>query len=283
MKYVRRKNVLSNVDFIRKVTLFKIMKHAKIPVYIIVAAAIIISSTSMGTRVVSAATSIDMVRSATSSPRGHKEGNKRGSSHSGSAVGLSESAPHGVMGTISLVNGTSITLLSGTTTYVVDASNAKIIDPSSAGTVAPSSISNLKIGDAVAVRGTISGTSITATAVFDGVFKHGPSGKNNPAAIKARHYQGIIGIVSALNGTTLTVDGKEATSTATSTYTVDASAAKVLKTSIKGKASVSDIAVGDTVRISGDIVGQSVTAKVILDGQPRTQGLQLGKSHRKNG
>jgi hypothetical protein len=267
------------------------MKHTKIPAYIIVAAAIIISSTSVGTRSVSAATSITSSKNQSFSVRGHRENHGNGSSDSETA---DESSLRGIIGTISIINGNTISILSGTITYTVDASSSKIIDPSSAGATSTFSIANLKIGDVVAVRGTVSGTSIAATSIFDGkfpgkdgIFKHGPSGKNNPAAIKARHYQGVVGIVSAINGSTLTVDGKQATSTATSTYTVDASTAKILKSSIKGKAALSDIVVGDTVRISGDVTGTAIKAKVILDGQPRmhpgSHGLQFGKSHRKNG
>src|ERR1035437_1437649 len=239
------------------------MKHTKIPAYVIIAAAIVISSTSLGTRQASASTPIMSSSTANFSWRGYKEGHKN---KGGESQDLGNS---GIFGTISLINGNSITIIStknGTTTYTVDASNAKIVDPSSPGATSTTGIASLKIGDVVAVRGVITGTSVAATSIFDGKFKHGPSGKNNPAAIKARHYQGIVGTVSSVNGSTILVDGKEATSTGTTTYTVDASSAKILKTSVKGKATISDISAGDSVRISGNINSTSVVAKVVLDG-----------------
>jgi hypothetical protein len=76
---------------------------------------------------------------------------------------------------------------------------------------------------------------------------------------------GIMGKVVTISGTTLTVTGRGAKDTATTTYTVDASAARI----IKGKtasSTVADIAVGDRVMVGGQISGTSVTAKIIIDG-----------------
>jgi len=64
---------------------------------------------------------------------------------------------------------------------------------------------------------------------------------------------GVFGLVETINGTTLTIDGREGTSTATTTYSVDASNAKIIKGSavMNGSATttatISDISVGDHV------------------------------------
>jgi precorrin-6B methylase 2 len=82
----------------------------------------------------------------------------------------------------------------------------------------------------------------------------------------------IVGTVSTINGTTLTISGRNgfmpdrtaSTSTAT-IFTVDASNAKV----VKGNASstVSGISVGDVVVVQGTVSGTNVTATMIRDGQ----------------
>lgn len=81
---------------------------------------------------------------------------------------------------------------------------------------------------------------------------------------------GIFGTVSAVNGTTLTVTGKEGPQESGSgaAYTVDASGATVHK---EGEvSSLSAIAVGDTVMIEGTVSGTNVTASLIRDGaRPR--------------
>ena len=93
-----------------------------------------------------------------------------------------------------------------------------------------------------------------------------------------RMTSGIFGTVSAINGTTLTIDGRSASSTpaspelqrgeATTTYSVDASSAKILKGSATSTISVSAITVGDKVIVQGTVTGTSVVAKLIVDGLP---------------
>ena len=114
------------------------------------------------------------------------------------------------------------------------------------------------------VQGTVSGTSVTATAIRDGVMARTP-GTFGTTGAHAKN--GVMGTVSAVNGTTLTVTskgfGKSPTAT---TYTVDASSATVTKSGTAS--SVSVIAVGDTVMVRGTVSGTSVTAKTIMDGMP---------------
>ena len=77
----------------------------------------------------------------------------------------------------------------------------------------------------------------------------------------------VFGVVSAVNGTTLTVQshgfGKNA---ATTTYTVNASNATVYKNN--ATSSVSSIAVNDNVIVMGTVSGTNVTATTIRDGIP---------------
>lgn len=82
-----------------------------------------------------------------------------------------------------------------------------------------------------------------------GMRGHGPLGQ-----------RGVAGTVSAVNGNTVTVTGKDG-----KTYTVDASGAKISKVV---DLSVSDIKVGDTVGVQGSVSGTTVTAKHIMDGVP---------------
>ena len=93
----------------------------------------------------------------------------------------------------------------------------------------------------------------------------------------------VAGKVVSVSGSMLTVSGhatlhmmntanQVTTQEATTTYTVDASAAKILKFG-KGIASstpisVSDIVSGDSVVVIGTLTGTSVTASTVVDGMP---------------
>ena len=80
---------------------------------------------------------------------------------------------------------------------------------------------------------------------------------------------GVFGTVSAVSGTTLTVTSKmrpNATSTAATAYTVDASSAKVYEGGVTTTVPVSNIAVGDTVMVQGTVSGSNVVATMIRDG-----------------
>lgn len=168
----------------------------------------------------------------------------------------------GVRGTVSAVDGTTITVVSkgfgdnaSETTYTVDASNAKFLKSTTGGAEpAEVTISDIAIGDEIGVRGEVSGTSVTATEVIDGLMRGGPGGFG-----KGR---GTVGTVSAVSGNTITVTGKDGTS-----YTVDASGAKVSKVV---DIDVSDIQVGDEIGVQGSVSGNSVTAVHIMDGIPST-------------
>ena len=227
------------------------------------------------------------------------------SSHSGMPGGRMGMQP-GVFGTVTAINGTTLTVsgkqgrsfggapssnTSGTPTqttpaapvapatvvYTVDASNATVRKNNATSTVA-----SIVVGDTVAVRGTVSGTSVTATSISDGVMsmtrggnggRGGPGGMGSstrPTSMPASPITGngqpvIAGSVSAISGNTLTVTNKSNV-----TYTVDVTNAKI----VQGQATItiSSVAVGDNVIIQGAVSGTSVTASSVIDQKAGQQG-----------
>jgi hypothetical protein len=77
---------------------------------------------------------------------------------------------------------------------------------------------------------------------------------------------GVFGVVSAINGSTITLNAamRPGTIATTKTYTVDATNAKVMKNG--AEATIASIAVGDHIIVQGTITGQQVIATVIRDG-----------------
>lgn len=74
--------------------------------------------------------------------------------------------------------------------------------------------------------------------------------------------RGIIGTVNTINGTTITITSTRGSTT--TTYTVDASNAKIMK---GGQSStVSSIVIGDKIMVMGQANGTNVTATMINDG-----------------
>lgn len=167
-----------------------------------------------------------------------------------------------VMGTVTAVSGSTITIESKRpdattgTSYTVDASGAKIRSVASGSAPAESSLSAITVGSTVAVRGTISGTSVTASEIMTGDLPR--AGMGGPMG--AGRLNGTHGTVSAISGSVITLttaDGK--------TFTVDASGATVSKTV---QAALGDIKVGDTLGVVGSVSGTEVKAKHIMDGVP---------------
>ncbi len=79
-----------------------------------------------------------------------------------------------VIGKVVSISGTTLTVTgrsanNATTTYTVDASAAKIMKGKQTATSTPATISNVAVGDNVVVIGTLSGTSITAKVIIDGL------------------------------------------------------------------------------------------------------------------
>lgn len=98
-----------------------------------------------------------------------------------------------------------------------------------------------------------------------------------------RHAPGVFGKVTAVSGSTITIESimpmRQNTSGSTGTptptiYTVDASGATVTKDG--SASSVGAIAVGDTIMVDGTVNGTNVTATQIHDGQP-PRGAMMGE------
>ncbi len=100
----------------------------------------------------------------------------------GKGMGLGRRGPPGVIGTVAAVSGRSITVHEkGGAVYTVDLTNAKITK--NVGGVQPMTITaaDIRIGDTIGVRGTISGRTVTATFAMDGISLTAPlSGKGSP-------------------------------------------------------------------------------------------------------
>jgi hypothetical protein len=166
----------------------------------------------------------------------------------------------GTFGTVAAVAGDTLTVTSRvgkngtTTTYTVDATNATVIKNGSS-----SSVSAIGVGDTIMVSGTVSGTSITATLIRDGMPQGGLK-MRTPAQspLKGNGEPVIGGAVTAINGTTLTVTNKSNV-----TYMVDASAATIVKDN--ATSSLSTINTGDNVIVQGAVNGTSVTASSVDD------------------
>jgi hypothetical protein len=182
----------------------------------------------------------------------------------------------GIAGTVTAVNGTTLTVTSKTRSnatstsettgavYTVNASNAQIVKNG-----ATSTISSIATGDTVMVQGTVSGTSVTATVVRDGITgKRGAAdngvGQGNPkSASSTRSFQGngepvVAGSVVSISGTTLTV-----TNESNVTYAIDTTNAKIIKNGTT--TALSSVATGDSIIAQGTVNGTSVTAASIID------------------
>lgn len=86
------------------------------------------------------------------------------------------------------------------------------------------------------------------------------------ASTLAQHMDmGAAGTVTAVNGNTITITGKDGT-----TYTVEAGAAAITKDMT---ASLTDIKVGDTIMAQGSTSGTTVTATAIHDGKMPEGGM----------
>lgn len=154
----------------------------------------------------------------------------------------------GVIGTVTSTNESTMEVKGeNNTTYTVDISNAKV----RRGTTVIQS-SDISVGDSLFIQGAVNGSTIVATNVLTAkadTTLNKPSNGNN----------GIVGTVTAVNNTTLTVLGKNGT-----TYTVAGANAKVWENK-KETTSLNTIAVGDTVVIQGSVNGENVEASSIYE------------------
>lgn len=167
-----------------------------------------------------------------------------------------------------------------TSTFTVDVTNAKIFKDKATTTIA-----SILVNDTVLVLGPVTGTSVVATAVYDGKLpviiqkikeERQEVRKDRREDRRADRMigSGVAGIVSAISGNTISVIGRMGTSTATTTYAVDATNAKFYKD--KATTTIASIVVGDKVLVEGTVNGTSVTATAIYDGKLPLNGKALG-------
>lgn len=174
-------------------------------------------------------------------------------------------------GKVTAVNGSSVSIEGrDKTVFTVDATNAKVShgDPRNPTIIA---VSDLKVGDMAMVRGPLNGAAITATEVH--VMGLPPG--NHPFIVKFGEKPTAGGNVTAVNGSTLSIQGRDGQA-----ITIDATTAKVSKgfrddaTTI----SVSDILVGDMVMTHGTLNGTTVIATDVTDMGPMPEpGKGFGK------
>lgn len=162
------------------------------------------------------------------------------------------------IGTVTVVSGTTITMTSKqsskdsttatetTTTYTVDAGSAKVTEDGK-----DSTVSAIVVGDRLMVKGTTSGTTITATSIAI----QNNQGQSNTADSGEPV---VVGTVTAVNGTTITMTNKNEV-----VYTVETSAANITKNN--SETTVSGISVGDTIVVQGTFSGTTVTATTVVD------------------
>jgi hypothetical protein len=150
------------------------------------------------------------------------------------------------------------------TTYTVNTTSATIVTK----TGASSSVSAIAVGDTVMIQGTVSGTNVAATKIYDGLMgRLGQMFGQKPKMEIASHTPAIAGNgqpiiggnVTAISGSSLTVTNKSNV-----TYTVNMSSATISKMGVTG-ATLSNIVVGDSVIVQGTVNGTSVTASSIID------------------
>jgi hypothetical protein len=86
----------------------------------------------------------------------------------------------------------------------------------------------------------------------------------------------IAGVVSVINGGSLTMTVQASSTAAITTYTVNISSARILRSGTT--TSIGSIHINDKVAVIGIISGTNITAKVIFDGiLPQTTGPPAGE------
>ncbi|MFA5742987.1 MAG: DUF5666 domain-containing protein [Candidatus Paceibacterota bacterium] len=185
----------------------------------------------------------------------------------------SQGKGRGIMGTVTAdPTGTTFTVAGKTgpgaegqaeIIYTVDASAATIKING-----ATSTISNIKSGDTVMIRGTVSSLKIAATYIDDSVPGKGQGKiKNQTPIIQGDGQPMIVGTVSAISSSTITVTNK-----GNIPYTINISSTTTIKKGGIENATISNIAAGDNIVAQGAVSGTSMTASSIIDqgGAPKT-------------
>jgi hypothetical protein len=162
----------------------------------------------------------------------------------GTATPTNDEKRSAVVGTVTAKSGNSITVAGKNgTTYTVAAANASIWKTGHQS----SSVSDISIGDAVVVHGTVNGSSVTATKIMAITF---PETSANG---------GIRGTVTAVKDDTITIMVAGG-----ATYSVDTDDATF--TDRKGKTeNLDDVKVGEMIVVKGDVNGSTITADSVSE------------------
>jgi hypothetical protein len=91
-------------------------------------------------------------------------------------MGMNKEGGRGVGGTVTAVSGTTVTITGKDgKTYTVNGANAKVTK------ISTITVGDIKVGDTIGAHGTVSGTTITAEHIMDGIpaegMMHGPEAK----------------------------------------------------------------------------------------------------------
>lgn len=159
------------------------------------------------------------------------------------------------LGLVTAINGNSLTITTKDgTVYTIDASKATIKGfTKDKKTI---TLADLKVGDQIAVTGTLSGTAISATSIIDGF--GGRMGHDNED--KQGHMPGLFGTVATTNGGvfTVTMVNRFNSTTPNRTFTVNTSATTTY-TKDGQAATLTDLATGERVMIQGMVDTSSLT------------------------
>ncbi len=118
------------------------------------------------------------------------------------------------------------------------------------------SVTSISVGDSVALQGTVSGSNVDATKIYAVTI---PQSANNGS---------IRGTVTAVSGDTITI-----LATGGTTYTVDTSDAD-FKGHKNNDEDISDIDVGETIVVQGDVDGDSIDASLVSEAELKAGWLQ---------
>ncbi len=192
--------------------------------------------------------------------------------HLGIGIGVGARFEHGgvrtmspgIFGTVSAINGATLTVTqdgfdreasttANESSYTVNTSGATVVKNGASSTIA-----SIAVGDKVMVRGAVSGTSITATTIIDGMVPGGPRMAPQVLQFQGNGEPVVGGAVTAINSSTLIVTNKS-----NITYTVNGLNATIIKDNTTS--SLAAVSVNDNVLIQGTVNGTSITATSIVD------------------
>lgn len=167
---------------------------------------------------------------------------------------------NGISGKVASINGNTLTVTgktgfnrtATTATYTVDASNATVTKNGTS-----SSVSNIAVGDTIMVQGTVSGTSVTAKTIRDGVPQSAIQGNGQPV---------VAGSVTSNNGT----DTIQITNKSNVSYTITTSSSTKFVVTGVTNPTISDIKDGDNLVVQGTVNGTSITASSVIDQKAKT-------------